>query len=117
MRLRLSEGNMGAHAVDMKVLLEGDLREFAAIDTYKVEQGHIEKLVEEYKGVMLTTIINQFGLGPYLDSFKNGGNVTTLHNAQNDVFSNEADAGRYKESFNRKNYEKDFPQKRKENFK
>ncbi|EEL47030.1 ECF transporter S component [Bacillus cereus] len=107
---------MGAHAVDMKVLLEGDLREFAAIDTYKVEQGHIEKLVEEYKGVMLTTIINQFGLGPYLDSFKNGGNVTTLHNAQNDVFSNEADAGRYKESFNRKNYEKDFPQKRKRKF-
>jgi len=99
-----------------KPLIEIDIKEIV-VNNQHIKESHIKQLLDKYKETVGTTIIQQFGLGPFFDNFKDGGNVTTLHNAENGVFANNQDAERYNQSFDRKNYEKDFPKKRKEKFK
>ena len=69
------------------------------------------ELLEQYKEIVITTMLQQFGLRNLVD-LKDGGNVTTLHNARNNVFANQEDERRFKNPYNketRKNiYEKDF---------
>ncbi|MNW41844.1 hypothetical protein D3C74_189980 [compost metagenome] len=106
---------MSSDAFDMTLLVEVDLKEII-LNEGTLQNSHIKKLLLQYKETVLTTIISQFGLGPIFDSYKNGGNVTTLHNAEKGIFANKADEDQYTEAFDRGNYEKDFPKKRKLNF-
>ena len=99
-----------------KSLIEIDIKEIVVNDQH-IKENHIKQLLDKYKETVGTTIIQQFGLGPFFDNYKDGGNVTTLHNAETGIFANNQDAERYNQSFDRKNYEKDFPKKRKEKFK
>ncbi|RIJ63762.1 hypothetical protein [Rummeliibacillus sp. POC4] len=77
------------------------------------------ELLEQYKEIVITTMLQQFGLRNLVD-LKDGGNVTTLHNARNNVFANQEDERRFKNPYNketRKNiYEKDFSKNRKKEF-
>ncbi|MDN3956165.1 hypothetical protein [Sporolactobacillus laevolacticus] len=77
------------------------------------------ELLEQYKEIVTTTLLQQFGLGK-LVKFKDGGNVTTLHNARRDTFANEEDERRFKNPYNKDTrkqiYEKDFKQNRKKEF-
>src|SRR4051794_37328564 len=77
------------------------------------------ELLEQYKEIIITTLIQQFGLGKLL-KLKDGGNVTTLHNARLDTFANEEDKKRFNTPYNKETrkqiYEKDFAQNRKKEF-
>jgi hypothetical protein len=106
---------MFGDTLDMASLLEVDMKEIIQSED-TLQKSHIQELLSKYKEITLTSIITQFGLGPIFDSYKTGGNVTTLHNAEKGVFSNRADENRYTQVFDRGNYEKDFPKKRKIKF-
>jgi hypothetical protein len=102
-------------AVDYKSLIKIDMKDM--VDK-QVEESHIKQLLEKYKETIVTTIVQQFGLVQILDAYRDGGNVTTVHNAkEHKVFANDADKERFQQSFDRNNYEKDFPKKRKQHFK
>ncbi|MFP9128861.1 hypothetical protein [Niallia sp. BSM11] len=77
------------------------------------------ELLEQYKEIIITTLIQQFGLDK-LQKFKDGGNVTTLHNARLGTFANVEDEKRFNTSYNKKTrkqiYEKDFALNRKKEF-
>jgi len=88
-----------------------------ADSNHNVQEHNIKDLLEQYKDTIATTIIQQFGLGMFFDQYKDGGNVTTLHNAKQGVFANDEDNARFNQDYDRKNYEKDFPNKRKDHFK
>lgn len=96
----------------MVELIELDMKE---IDR-EIKISHVSELLAQYKETLVSTIITQFGLGPFLDSYREGGNVTTLQNANKNVFATEADREQFTEAFDRRNYEKDFPKKRKKRF-
>lgn len=63
------------------------------------------KILDDYKEIIVNQIIQQFGLSKILNIYKKGGNVTTLNNAENNTFSNEEDHKRYTKKFDRKDYE------------
>ncbi|MFE6170483.1 hypothetical protein ACFVP8_21810 [Viridibacillus arvi] len=91
-----------------------------ALSKLPVESSKItSELLEQYKEIINTTLIQQFGLGK-LVQFKDGGNVTTLHNARLDTFANGEDKGRFNTPYDKKTrtqiYEKDFKQDRKREF-
>ncbi|MGN7385437.1 DUF1524 domain-containing protein [Sporosarcina sp. SAFN-015] len=58
---------------------------------FKPEKNPVVKdLVSEYGEVISTTVINAFGLGPFFhQKDQTGGQVTTIHNAQNEIYANE----------------------------
>lgn len=62
-------------------------------------------LLETIKRDIRVNLISQFGLSRFYDNFKDGGAVTTLHNARNGVFANEEDERRFNKKFDRKDYE------------
>lgn len=63
-------------------------------------------LLDSCKKSVLQSVVVPFGLGAVVAGFdKRGGNITTVHNAENDVFANEKDAERYNVKFDRKDYE------------
>lgn len=107
---------MSGNVLEMTSLLEVELKEIT-LSKQTLEINHVLELLAKYKETTLNTLISQFGLGPLFDSYRNGGNVTTLHNAGKGIFADEATSERYTEAFDRKNYEKDFPKKRKLKFK
>jgi hypothetical protein len=82
----------------------------------KFDQEKFDALIASCRDAVLNTIVGPFGLSNVLFEDKDGGNVTTLHNARNNLFANDEDKNRFTAEYNRKNYEKNFPQKRKEIF-
>ncbi|MDA3055648.1 DUF1524 domain-containing protein [Campylobacter sp. CN_NA1] len=64
----------------------------------KLSQGDSAKLLELCKENAINTITSQFGLASLVISSKDGGSVTTIHNAKKDIYSNE------KDKYNRENY-------------
>lgn len=78
-----------------------------------------QDLWKQYQEIITTSLYQQFGLSHFMQ-FKDGGNVTTLHNAKNGVFAK----GTTEKQFNRKYdaqtrkeiYEKDFAKNRKKAF-
>jgi len=90
------------------------------IQNEKINPSHINELLNQYKEVVLTNIIQQFGLGPIFDLYKRGGNVTTMHNAEKYIFANAEDERRYMQNYSqdlrKELYEKDFKQNRKKAF-
>lgn len=86
----------------------------------KINNENTNELLAQYKEIVLTNIIQQFGLGSIFDLYKRGGNVTTLHNAEKGVFANGDDQKRFEQNYSqdvRKDlYEKDFSKNRKKAF-
>lgn len=89
----------------------------------KINDEETASFFKTIRKEILITIISQFGLSNVYDTFQNGGNVTTLHNAQKEVFEeqNQELKKQYNTEYNKdtrkKIYEKDFSNKRKEAFK
>lgn len=84
-----------------------------------------EELVSFFKTIrkeILITIVSQFGLSKVYDTFQDGGTVTTLHNAQKEVFAEQDKelkkqyTTEYNKDTRKKIYEKDFSNKRKQAF-
>ncbi|MEK4918397.1 hypothetical protein NSU06_01310 [Staphylococcus sp. FSL W8-1270] len=46
------------------------------------------KLLEEYKEIAINQVIQNFGLDKILNIYKDGGNVTTVHNAEKGIYTN-----------------------------
>ena len=46
------------------------------------------KLLEEYKEIAVNQVIQNFGLDKILNIYKDGGNVTTVHNAGKGIYAN-----------------------------
>lgn len=90
------------------------------IQNEKVNTSHVNELLNQYKEIVLTNIIQQFELGPIFDIYKRGGNVTTMHNAEKYIFANIEDERRfmqnYSQNLRKELYEKDFKQNRKKAF-
>lgn len=86
----------------------------------KLEESHLQILMKQYKEIAITKVIQEFGLGPFLNDYKKGGNITTLHNARNDTFTDEEMETQFKRKYSQETrkeiYEKDFPKMRKKDF-
>ncbi|MFA5181448.1 MAG: hypothetical protein WC405_09035 [Syntrophales bacterium] len=81
------------------------------------DTNQMNLLIGDCRNSVLRSIVGPFGLGSVVATMdKNGGNVTTVHNARGQVFANNDDKYRFNQEFDRKNYEKDFPKMRKELF-
>lgn len=81
-----------------------------------VEQEESDSFIKECRREIGISILQTFGLGMTYDQFKKGGNLTTLHNAENGVFADQAIQEQYQAEYECKNYEEDFPKMRKNLF-
>lgn len=94
--------------------------DFTDIQNGKLTSANMNDLLNQYKDIVLVNLIQQFQLGPIFDAYKSGGNVTTLHSAQNYVYANSQDKQRFEKNYSqelRKDlYESDFKQNRKKAF-
>lgn len=103
---------------NFEAFLSSEFPEYFQLKKYKASQNHIINLLNEYKTTTIQTIITQFGLGFITQqSFKDGGNITTLHNARKSIYANLEDKNRFESKYDRKNYDKPLPKMRKEAFK
>ena len=66
------------------------------------------KLLDEYKEIVITQIINQFGIGQLIDGYKDGGNVSTEHNAKKGIFADEETKARYTREYKHSDYSNDI---------
>lgn len=73
--------------VDVKVL-QVTLDQIKKED-YLSQNKNINDLASEYGEVISTTVISSFGLGAFFHNDQVGGNVTTIHNAQQGIYANE----------------------------
>lgn len=66
-----------------------DLNYLDEADVFKIKDidESTSKLLEEYKKIAINQIVQNFGLEKVLNIYKAGGNVTTLNNFNNKVFS------------------------------
>lgn len=89
-------------------------------DAPKMDDSHLKILLEQYKEIAITKVIQEFGLGPFLNDYRAGGNVTTLHNARAGVFAEDETKQRFERDYSQETrkdlYEKDFPTMRKRDF-
>ena len=77
--------------------LEEALQELQSLkDAYSAEDG--ATLLELCKNTVIETITSQFGLASVFIECKDGGNVTTIHNAKKDIYAREED------QYNREDY-------------
>lgn len=65
----------------------------------------ISELVSDIQEEIKTNIITEFGLSQIYDNYKDGGMMTTVHNARQGIFAEEEDRERFERTFNRKDYE------------
>lgn len=89
--------------------------------TPKLGRTGIKILLQEFKEIALTQVINEFGIGHFLEDYKKGGNVTTLHNANAKVFAELDVKERYEKKYSsevrRKIYEPEWRQKKRQHLK
>lgn len=70
------------------------------------DQRQVDVLLKSCRDSVTSSIVGPFGLGSLVAAMdKEGGNVTTVHNADQGVYAHEADRKRYEVDFDRKNYE------------
>lgn len=70
------------------------------------DQRQVDVLLKSCRDSVKSSIVGPFGLGRLVAAMdKEGGNVTTVHNADQGVYANEADGKRYEVNFDRKDYE------------
>lgn len=107
----------------MNGTFSSSLKENIQIDILEIKElniDHLNIILNEYKEISIQTIIKEFGIGPFLDNYKEGGNVTTLHNAKVGKFSNVNIQAQFEKEYShlvrKELYEKDFTKMRKEEF-
>ena len=93
------------------------------ISRYELKKKRIDELLDSCREQVLHQIIGPFGLSPALFSDINGGNVTTNHNFTSGICATDADKAKYEEyqrnlsgPIDRKPYDQDLPEKRKDLF-
>ena len=87
---------------DFSTFLKEEHAEFLVVKDNRLKPSHLEALLAEYKEIAIRNLIDQFGVGTFINVYKEGGNVTTLHNARNDVFATNDDEDRFTYQYNRK---------------
>lgn len=82
-------------------------------------EQQLNLLLGNCRNSVLSSIVGPFGLGTIIASLdKDGGNITTVHNAESGIFSKSKDRDRYDIAYDHKDYEDGgFNPKRKELFK
>lgn len=69
------------------------------------ENGNFDGLFHQYQGVIINSLVTAFGLDRILFSDdKDGGNVQTIHNAENHVYANDTFKNRGERAYNRNDY-------------
>lgn len=82
-------------------------------EAYHIEDEHVERFWSVLSQQISSQVITQFGIGRLLDlaqlgdtdSYIKGGAVSTVHNADDDVFISKNHETRYKAIYDRQNYE------------
>jgi len=82
-------------------------------EAYHVDNSHMTEFWDTLKEQISTQFIQDFGIQDLLDrmhlgdlsQYKDGGDVSTIHNARSGVFVDEEHARRFGEKFDRSNYE------------
>jgi len=88
----------------------------------ELKKQRIDELLDSCKDEVIKQIIGPFGLTQAMFNDKEGGNVTTRHNFEQGITATEQDSERYNQylnnldKFDRTDYDKDLPNKRKEMF-
>lgn len=88
----------------------------------ELQKQRVDELLDSCKDEVIKQIIGPFGLSQAMFDDKDGGNITTRHNFEQGITATEKDAERYEqyqnslEDFDRKDYDKDLPGKRKKMF-
>lgn len=89
-----------------------DLNYLKGTEIFKSEEEKIKevsnKLLDEYKEIVLTQIINQFGIGQLIGGYKDGGNVSTEYNAKKGIFADEETKARYTREYKHSDYSNDI---------
>lgn len=90
----------------------------------ELKEQRLQELMNSCQQQVLQQLIGPFGLTPIMFEDKTGGNVTTLHNFEKGVTATSEDQAKYNElqqkrtaNFDRSDYDKDLPAKRKQMFK
>lgn len=101
---------------DLGLLLKNE--NFTTIFVKEKTNVDTNKLLNEVNTAIKSNVITQFGLSKFYEEgmFKEGGSVTTVHNARKAVFANEEDKLRFNRSYNRKDYEKRYEDDKSANF-
>jgi hypothetical protein len=85
---------------------EEEAKEF--LEKFKTDfnQARFDKLISDCKKDVINSIITPFGLGHIVAAYdKTGGNVTTVHNANQNIYANDEDKYNRKDYTNTKNSE------------
>ena len=64
----------------------------------------LNELLNQYRSVVLNSLITAFGLDQLLFKDKDGGNVQTIHNAEQHVYANDTFHERGERAYDRKDY-------------
>jgi hypothetical protein len=95
------------YTTDLSFTLEGDPEEVKSLlSDLKSEfsEKRVAQLLEETKSGIISSIVVPFGLGKLMSAYdKEGGNVTTVNNANNGVYANDKETYKRKEYTNTKN--------------
>ncbi|MGO4927830.1 hypothetical protein ACTQ45_11435 [Fundicoccus sp. Sow4_D5] len=100
--------------LDEIIFLEDDFfNKLNTEEAYHLEAKHFDDFWQVLSQQVSTQVVNQFGIGRLLDlgrlgdsdSYSIGGSVSTVHNAENDVFVSSEYSSRYNASYDRRNYE------------
>lgn len=100
-------------------LIDNDFKEIL-LKKEPIEEPVMDSLFEVCKKEIATQIISQFGLSQIYDNYKDGGNVTTMHNAKKGIYSDEEIKERFEKKYDqnlrKELYENDFKKMRKDTF-
>jgi hypothetical protein len=95
------------HTTDCRFTLEVDPEEVKSLLLdlrSEFNEKRVEQLLEETKNGIVSSIVGPFGLGKLMSAYdKEGGNVTTVNNANNGVYANDDDTYKREEYTNSKN--------------
>lgn len=95
------------YTTDLSFTLEADPEEVKSLlfdIRSEFNDKRVEQLLEETKNGLISSIVGPFGLGKLMSAYdKEGGNVTTVNNANNGVYANDKDTYKREEYTNTKN--------------
>lgn len=95
------------YATDLNYSLNADSEEVEAL-LYELRESfnkeRMEQLLDETKNGIISSIAIPFGIGKVISAYdKDGGNVTTIHNANNSIYATDEDRYSREEYTNTKN--------------
>lgn len=99
--------------------VQADHSDFKIIADEECKKDPFDALLLEYREIVVNSLITAFGLDKLLFLDIDGGNVQTIHNAENRVYSNETFRERGEREYNRNDYASPgyMNQRRKNDFK